>query len=53
MMTLAMVQGLLGNIHRAHQDGAWDSAMHLREIIKQLQDGFVQHANINTIFERK
>lgn len=38
----AFVQGLLGNIHAAHQNGDWDSAEHLRWIMAELERGFVR-----------
>lgn len=40
-LTNAFVQGLIGNIHYAHQKGFRDSAEHLRYIIGLLEDGFV------------
>lgn len=38
--TQGFVQGLIANIHSAHQIGAWDSAEHLRYIIKNIEHGF-------------
>lgn len=38
--TQCMVQGLIANIHMAHEKGWWDSAEHLRYIIKELEAGF-------------
>src|SRR6478609_11792101 len=35
-----LVQGLIGNIHLAHERGWRDSAEHLRWIIAQLEQGF-------------
>lgn len=43
-LTQCFVQGLVGNIHNAHQKGYWDSAEHLRYIISELERGFVQVA---------
>lgn len=40
-LTNAFVQGLIGNIHHAHQKGFRDSADHLRYIIRLLEEGFV------------
>lgn len=40
-LTNAFVQGLIGNIHHAHQKGFKDSAEHLRYIIEQLERGFI------------
>ena len=37
-----LIQGLIANIHFAHQMGYWDSAEHLRYIIKNLEKGFNQ-----------
>jgi hypothetical protein len=39
-LTQAFVQGLVGNIHMAHNKGYWDSAAHLRYIIDELTRGF-------------
>lgn len=39
--TITLVQGLIANIHGAHQNGIRDSAEHLRYIISQLEQGFV------------
>lgn len=41
-LTNAFVQGLVGNIHHAHQKGFRDSAEHLRYIIGELERGFVE-----------
>ena len=43
-LTQCFVQGLIGNIHNAHQKGFWDSAAHLRYIIAELERGFMLHA---------
>lgn len=40
------IQGLVGNIHLAHEKGFRDSAEHLRWIISELERGFVSVANI-------
>lgn len=37
-----LVQGLVANMHMAHQKGYRDSAEHLRWIISELERGFVQ-----------
>lgn len=39
-LTQAYVQGLIANIHHAHQKGYRDSAEHLRYIISELERGF-------------
>lgn len=39
-MTQGFIQGLVTNIHAAHQNGTWDSAKHLRYIINELERGF-------------
>lgn len=39
-LTQSFVQGLVGNIHFAHEKGWWDSAEHLRYIIDELTRGF-------------
>lgn len=46
-MTNAFVQGLLANLHMAHQKGYWDSAEHLRYIIAELEKGFVAPADVS------
>jgi len=46
VLTTTLVQGLIGNIHMAHASGFKDSAQHLREIITQLEAGFVAVAQI-------
>lgn len=43
-LTNAFVQGLVGNIHMAHQKGFKDSAEHLRYIIAELERGFINVA---------
>lgn len=43
-LTNVFVQALVGNIHQAHQNGFWDSAEHLRYIIKELERGFAEPA---------
>lgn len=45
-LTAALIQGLIANIHAAHQIGHWDSAQHLRYIIEELEKGFVAVAEI-------
>jgi hypothetical protein len=40
-----LVQGLIGNIHMAHEKGFQDSAEHLRWIISELEKGFIAVAN--------
>lgn len=40
------IQGLLGSIHYAHQNGMRDSAEHLRYIISELERGFVRPVEI-------
>lgn len=44
--TQAFVQGLLGNLHYAHQAGFRDSAEHLRYIIAELERGFVRPVQV-------
>lgn len=45
-LTQTLVQGLVGNIHLAHQKGFRDSAEHLRYIISELEKGFVENAKV-------
>lgn len=42
VVTQCFVQGLVANIHYAHEKGLRDSAEHLRYIIAELQRGFVE-----------
>jgi len=44
-LTQSFVQGLIGNIHYAHQNGHWNDAEHVKYIIEELKKGFVQIAN--------
>ena len=39
-LTQCFVQGLIGNIHNAHQKGYWNDVEHLRYIITELERGF-------------
>ena len=41
-----LIQGLVANIHMAHEKGFRDSADHLRWIISELERGFVQVTNV-------
>lgn len=41
-----LVQGLIGNIHLAHERGFRDSAEHLRWIISELERGFIEVTNV-------
>lgn len=45
-LTQALVQGLIANIHHAHEKKFWDSAEHLRYIISELERGFVEVAEV-------
>jgi hypothetical protein len=46
VVTQVLVQGLIGNIHYAHNKKYRDSAEHLRFIISELERGFVAQVNI-------
>ncbi len=46
LLTKALVSGLSANIHACHQKGYKDSAEHLREVIKQLEEEFITVADI-------
>jgi len=46
VLSNVLVQGLIGNIHLAHEKGFRDSAEHLRWIISELERGFVAVANV-------
>lgn len=46
-LTQVFVQGLIGNIHHAHEKGYWDSAEHIRYIIAELGRGFIEVPNIS------
>lgn len=45
-ITETLIQGLVANVHTMHQKKYRDSAEHLRDIIKKLEDGFVRQANV-------
>jgi hypothetical protein len=45
-LTQCFVQGLIGNIHTAHQKGFRNDAEHLRYVISELERGFIQIATI-------
>jgi hypothetical protein len=47
-LTIAFIQGLIGNIHYCHQKEQWDSAEHLRYIIAELERGFIAQVNVQT-----
>lgn len=46
VLSNVLVQGLVGNIHLAHEKGFRDSAEHLRWIISELERGFVTVSKI-------
>lgn len=46
VVTETLVNALASNIHNAHQKGWKDSAEHLREIIKKLEDRFIDQVEI-------
>ncbi len=46
VLSNVLVQGLVGNIHLAHERGFRDSAEHLRWIISELERGFITVANV-------
>jgi hypothetical protein len=48
VLTQVLVQALIGNIHLAHQHNKIDSAKHLREIISELEKGFIENVKIDT-----
>lgn len=43
-----LIQGLVGNIHMAHEKGFRDSAEHLRWIISELERGFVSVGKVKS-----
>lgn len=47
VLSNVLVQGLIGNIHFAHEQGFRDSAEHLRWIIEELTRGFATVANVD------
>ncbi|MEL6835225.1 MAG: hypothetical protein AAFP77_19655 [Bacteroidota bacterium] len=49
VQTQGLIQGLVANIHWAHQMGYWDSAEHLRYIIENLERGFSHAHNEATV----
>ena len=46
VLSNVLVQGLVGNIHLAHEKGFRDSAEHLRWIISELERGFIEVGNV-------
>jgi hypothetical protein len=48
VLTNVFVQGLVANIHSAHQKGYWNDAEHIRYIISELERGFVENAIAGT-----
>jgi hypothetical protein len=46
VLSNVLIQGLVGNIHLAHNNEWRDSAEHLRWIISELEKGFVAIANV-------
>ncbi len=46
VLSNVLIQGLVANIHMAHEKGFRDSAEHLRWIISELERGFVTVANV-------
>lgn len=46
LATIALTTGLANNIHFGHQRNLWDSADHLRYIIRELEDQFVKVAEV-------
>lgn len=48
-LTQCFIQGLVANIHYAHQKDNWDSSEHLRYIIKELERGFIENVDISKI----
>lgn len=46
VLSNVLIQGLVGNIHLAHEKGYRDSAEHLRWIISELERGFVTVADV-------
>jgi hypothetical protein len=52
-LTQCFIQGIVGNIHSAHQKGQWDSAEHLRYVISELERGFAQVATVDATQKEK
>lgn len=46
VLSNVLIQGLVGNIHFAHEKNYRDSAEHLRWIISELERGFASVSNI-------
>jgi len=40
-MTQCFTQGIIACLHKAHHEGWWDSAEHLRYVIAELERGFI------------
>ncbi len=45
-LTQCFVQGIIGNIHYAHEKGYRNDAEHLRYIISELERGFIENTTI-------
>jgi hypothetical protein len=50
-LTQTFLQGLNANIQSAHIRGLWDSAEHLRYIIAELENAFIQPVDISDEIE--
>lgn len=46
-LTQAFIQGLVANVHRAHELNHWDSAEHLRYINKEIERGVFTVAEVS------
>lgn len=46
VLSNVLIQGLVGNLHMAHEKGFRDSAEHLRWIISELERGFATVAHV-------
>jgi hypothetical protein len=48
-LSQCFIQGLVANIHHGHNKGYWDSAEHLRYIIKEIERGFIENVDISKV----
>ncbi len=48
-LSQCFIQGLVANIHQAHQSGIRDSAEHLRYVISELERGFIENVNVTKV----
>lgn len=48
ILAALFTHGVLANLHYAHQNGLWDSAEHVRKVLKMIETGFVHQVESYT-----